>query len=65
MRARNFVISAIAVAWGSAILIYALLGGETHGSAAYHTGQVVGLVFAVALLLAGGRGLRREIHKRR
>lgn len=64
MRVGNLVISVIAVAWGSAILISALLGGGTQGSASYHTGRVVGLVFAVALLLVGAvaRAARSTSH---
>jgi len=65
MRTGNLVASALAVVWGGAVLVYALAGGGTHGSSAYQTGQMIGIVFAAVLLFAGGRGLRREIRKRR
>jgi hypothetical protein len=61
----NLVASSIVLLWGGAVLLFALLHSNgARGGSAYQTGQVVGLVFAVALVFAGCRGIRNELRKR-
>jgi hypothetical protein len=61
----NLVASSIVLIGGEAVLLYALLHSNgARGGSAYRTGQVVGLVFAVALVFAGCRGIRNELRKR-
>jgi hypothetical protein len=65
MKIGNLIASTIVLIWGGAVLLYALTGGSgSHGSGAYQTGQAIGLVFALVLVFAGGRGLRKELRKR-
>lgn len=66
MKIGNLILSTVVLVWGGAVLLYALTGGGgTHGGGAYQTGQAIGLVFALVLVFAGGRGLRKELRNRR
>ncbi|MDQ3821589.1 MAG: hypothetical protein M3362_28455 [Acidobacteriota bacterium] len=48
------LLGVIAVVWGAGILAFGLMnGGGTKGSGAYGAGQTAGLIFGVALLMAG------------
>jgi hypothetical protein len=65
MKIGNLIASSVVLLWGGAALLFALLHSNgAHGGGAYQTGQVVGLVFAAALLFAGCRGIRNELRKR-
>jgi len=51
---RNRILGAIAVIWGSLILMARLGGGDpVDGAGAYAAGQMTGLVFAVVLVVVG------------
>ena len=51
---RNRILGAIGVVWGGLILLGRLAsGGPVDGTGAYGGGQMIGLVFAVLLLLVG------------
>jgi len=51
---RNRILGAIAVIWGSLILVGRLGGGDpVVGAGAYAAGQMTGLVFAVLLVVVG------------
>ncbi len=48
----------IAIAWGAAILLFGVIKGISGGS--YGAGQLVAVLFGVALVVAGVRALRRR-----
>jgi len=51
---RDRILGAIAVIWGSLILVGRLGGGDpVYGAGAYVAGQMTGLVFAVLLVIVG------------
>jgi hypothetical protein len=51
---RNLIMGGVGVLWGGAVLIYCAAQGGAKGSGAYGAGQVVGMIFAVLMLLTGG-----------
>lgn len=53
----------IAVIWGAAVVLYALSKGIS-GNGSYAAGQFVGLLFGVALVIAGGRVLMKPKRRR-
>lgn len=48
----------IAVLWGAAILLFGIIKGISGGS--YGAGQLVALLFGVALVVAGVRELKKR-----
>jgi hypothetical protein len=63
---RDRILGAIAVVWGSLILVGRLGGGDPiDGAGAYAAGQMTGLVFAVLLLVVGLYYLTRRTQSRR
>jgi hypothetical protein len=66
VKAGNLIASTVILLWGGAALVYAVAsGGSGLGGNAYQTGQIVGLMFGLLMLAAGGRGIRNELRKRR
>lgn len=68
MKVGNVVASLIAFIWGASVLVVALLGlngARAESGTAYGTGRIAGLVFASLLVVAGARGLLKELGKRR
>jgi hypothetical protein len=47
------IFGVIALLWGAGIVISFLLRGDAAGSGAYASGQYIGLVFGLVLLIAG------------
>jgi hypothetical protein len=65
MKIGNVIASTIALCWGLAVLIHHFAAAPAAGSGAYGAGRSVGLLFALALGVAGGRGLFKEIQRSR
>ncbi len=64
MKVGNLIASSVVLIWGAAVLVYAVTSGGSHGGASYQTGQITALVFALVMVFAGGRGVRKELRKR-
>jgi peptidoglycan/LPS O-acetylase OafA/YrhL len=62
VKASSVIASVGALVGGAAILIFALVGGSETG--AYGTGHFIATVFAIVLVFAGVRGLRRALDER-
>lgn len=53
------------MAWGAAILIAKLAGGNSGHGGAYGAGQSAALIVAVLLLIVGVRAIRKGTQERR
>jgi hypothetical protein len=63
MKIGNVIASTIALCWGLAVLIHHFVAAPAASSGAYGAGRSAGLLFALALGVAGGRGLYKEIQR--
>jgi hypothetical protein len=50
---RNRVVGAIGVLWGGGILVSTFINGLPKGDSAYATGNYAGIIFGVAMFIAG------------
>ena len=64
MKTGNLVVSSVIALWGVAIIVSAVLRGEPSSSDAFGVGQGVALVLAVAMVVVGGLGIRKELRRR-
>jgi hypothetical protein len=62
---RNTILGAVLAIWGAAILAINLLGNKPNHSGSYGAGQTVALVFAVILIVAGVRAIRKGLQTQR
>lgn len=62
---RNLILGVIVAVWGIAAVIADLAGGMPDSHGAYGTGQTIGLVFAIFLIVIGIRALRKGLQERR
>jgi hypothetical protein len=62
---RNIILGGLGAAWGAAILIAKLAGGNTSPGGAYGAGQSAALIVAVLLLVVGIRAIRKGTQERR
>ena len=58
---RNTIIGAVLTIWGAAILAINLLGNKPNHGGSYGAGQTAALVFAVIMIVAGVRAVRKGL----
>ena len=64
MKKSNLVASSLALLWGVAVVLYAVVSSGSHSGGSFGAGQTAGAVFGALLLIAGARGLIKEVAKR-
>jgi hypothetical protein len=57
---RNKIFGIIGVVWGGAVVLQVFVKGVPTGGSAYGIGSIVGLMFGVALLVAGAWALTKQ-----
>jgi peptidoglycan/LPS O-acetylase OafA/YrhL len=62
---RNTILGAVLAIWGAAILAINLLGNKTNHGGSYGAGQTAALIFAVILIVAGVRAVRKGLQTQR
>lgn len=58
---RNTILGAVLAIWGAAILAINLLGNKPDHGGSYGAGQTAALVFAVIMIVAGVRAVRKGL----